>query len=422
MRRFLNWWRGKSVKGTGKELQHHIDTYKIYTLAHYKKIINEQGGVDKATLIHDKDEQKDFFDMCQDSSLESQQQFIKEHVTKEILNIFNVFYEKVPLKVPQSEDELIDTIVEVDQAVDPNSFPLFVNSRSTTKPSAKSISNFNKMNDAMMEKLGYSLNVRQSKIPNAGQGVFLNGKATAGTVISLYPGIVYLKEYVVSGDIAGMFGPDDSGLYTMSRYDGSIFNGDCTLKWHPSPISHGHLIRHPTGILPRSQDHHGLPKILGKANVMSCPFNFPVLESAAINKKGGFLNSLVDDDDDDDNDDNDYTLQEDNVNKENQNNSKKMVKLDIDKFLEKKKLGKKFPTEFRPYIPNAYYKPPVLLSTQEAKESYTFGIALIATENIENEEIYLDYRYNPHLDTPSWYKTIDEESAQRRWKEHTDNK
>ena len=87
MRRFLNWWRGKSVKGTGKELQHHIDTYKIYTLAHYKKIINEQGGVDNATLIHDKDEQKDFFDMCQDSSLESQQQFIKEHVTKEILNI-----------------------------------------------------------------------------------------------------------------------------------------------------------------------------------------------------------------------------------------------------------------------------------------------------------------------------------------------
>ena len=84
-------------------------------------------------------------------------------------------------------------------------------------------------------------------------------------------------------------GPDDSGLYTMSRYDGSIFNGDCTLKWHPSPISHGHLIRHPTGILPRSQDHHGLPKILGKANVMSCPFNFPVLESAAINKKGGFF-------------------------------------------------------------------------------------------------------------------------------------
>ena len=24
MRRFLNWWRGKSVKGTGKELQHHM--------------------------------------------------------------------------------------------------------------------------------------------------------------------------------------------------------------------------------------------------------------------------------------------------------------------------------------------------------------------------------------------------------------
>ena len=58
MRRFWSWWRGKSVKGTGKELQHHIDTYKIYTLAQYNKIIKDQGGVDTATLIHDKEEQR----------------------------------------------------------------------------------------------------------------------------------------------------------------------------------------------------------------------------------------------------------------------------------------------------------------------------------------------------------------------------
>ena len=119
MRRFWSWWRGKSVKGTGKELQHHIDTYKIYTLAQYNKIIKDQGGVDTATLIHDKEEQKNFFKMCEKASLEEQRDFIRGHVTKEILNIFHTFYKSVPLKVPVTEDELIDTVVEVDEAVEP---------------------------------------------------------------------------------------------------------------------------------------------------------------------------------------------------------------------------------------------------------------------------------------------------------------
>ena len=51
MRRFLNWWRGKSVKGTGKELQHHIDTYKIYTLARDSLIANPSRTA-KSFLFH----------------------------------------------------------------------------------------------------------------------------------------------------------------------------------------------------------------------------------------------------------------------------------------------------------------------------------------------------------------------------------
>eukprot|EP00944_MAST-04C_sp_MAST-4C-sp1_P006705 g6705.t1 len=535
MRRFLKWWQDKSVKGTGKELQHHIDTYKVYTLAQYKKIVCQQGGVDKSTLMRDKDEQKEFFQECQKSSFEEQQTHIREHVIRELLTIFSIFHQAAPLKVPKNADELFDKVVEArdtdtfpvhapsiciprvfinitksrveaifrrldfgelervdmitkenangdkyqrvfvhfkkwadnedastarqmllsDQEVkvvydDPwfwklsaskslrpedrpqrrrrptpfvdfkqssksqsthqmksnsepmepsNTIPQFVNAQQTVEPSKASIKNFNKMNKALMKKLGYSLHVQQSEIPNAGPGLFLEGSAVAGTVICMYPGIVYLKEYVVSGDTDGMFGPDDSGTYTMGRYDGSIFNGDCEPQWHPSPVSYGHLIRHPTGILPLTEDHRGLPRVLGKPNVMSCPFNYPELDSGSSKTQRSIFSRLKDAPDE-------------------KQATPTAANVDIEKYLDKGTIGKKFPKEFQAYIPNTYYKPPVLLSTQEAKESYTFGIALIATENIKDEEIYLDYRYNPHLETPSWYKTIDEETAQRRWKDH----
>ena len=397
MRRFLKWWQDKSVKGTGKELQHHIDTYKVYTLARYKKIVSQQGGVDKSTLMRDKDEQKEFFEECQDSSFEEQQTHIREHIIRELLTVFSVFHQAAPLKVPKNAEELFDKVVEARDTDPSNTIPQFINAQQTVEPSKASIKNFNKMNNALMKKLGYSLHVQQSGIPNAGPGLFLEGSAVAGTVICMYPGIVYLKEYVVSGDTDGMFGPDDSGTYTMGRYDGSIFNGDCEPQWHPSPVSYGHLIRHPTGILPLTEDHRGLPRVLGKPNVMSCPFNYPELDSGGSETQRSIFSRLKD---------------------APGEKPATTANVDIEKYLDKGMIGKKFPKEFQAYIPNTYYKPPVLLSTQEAKESYTFGIALIATENIKDEEIYLDYRYNPHLETPSWYKTIDEETAQRRWKDH----
>ena len=40
-------------------------------------------------------------------------------------------------------------------------------------------------------KLGFSLNIVQSSITDAGQGVFLKGHAHRGTIVALYPGTVY---------------------------------------------------------------------------------------------------------------------------------------------------------------------------------------------------------------------------------------
>ena len=101
----------------------------------------------------------------------------------------------------------------------------------------------------------------------------------------MYPGIVYLKEYVVSGDTDGMFGPDDSGTYTMGRYDGQFFNRGLRATMAPFTCVVWPFDPSPTGILPLTEDHRGLPRVLGKPNVMSCPFNYPELDSGVANAK-----------------------------------------------------------------------------------------------------------------------------------------
>lgn len=43
------------------------------------------------------------------------------------------------------------------------------------------------------------------------------------------------------------------------------------------------------------------------------------------------------------------------------------------------------------------------------------GIALVATRELHNEELLLNYRLSPHVSRPSWYTPVDAEEDQRRW-------
>ena len=39
----------------------------------------------------------------------------------------------------------------------------------------------------------------------------------------------------------------------------------------------------------------------------------------------------------------------------------------------------------------------------------------VALRDIEDEELFVDYRINPDVGYPEWYKPVDEEVARRRW-------
>jgi hypothetical protein len=43
------------------------------------------------------------------------------------------------------------------------------------------------------------------------------------------------------------------------------------------------------------------------------------------------------------------------------------------------------------------------------------SVVLIATRRLQDEEIFLNYRYNPANPVPDWYSPVDIEEAKRRW-------
>jgi len=70
----------------------------------------------------------------------------------------------------------------------------------------------------------FSLVIRRSSIdhPEAGFGVFVEGKVLAGTVLALYPGLV-VHSYAIDPTII------QGNEYMVSRYDGIVIDGR---NWH----------------------------------------------------------------------------------------------------------------------------------------------------------------------------------------------
>jgi len=54
---------------------------------------------------------------------------------------------------------------------------------------------------------------------------------------------------------------------------------------------------------------------------------------------------------------------------------------------------------------------------QAAEDAPLRGVVLVASRDIEDEKLFLDYRLNPATRDkwPGWYVPLDEEEAARRW-------
>ena len=74
--------------------------------------------------------------------------------------------------------------------------------------------------------------------------------------------------------------------------------------------------------------------------------------------------------------------------------------------------------EAKALLPNDVAQPSTMMSRfswHMADGGKVRALAAIALDDIENEEIFLNYRFNPANEHPDWYYDPDPESAHRRW-------
>lgn len=84
-------------------------------------------------------------------------------------------------------------------------------------------------------------------------------------------------------------------------------------------------------------------------------------------------------------------------------------------FTEKLELGK---AGLGKYIPNVYWKRPMTYGPKvlDIDEIQMQGLGLVAFRDIENEEIFYDYRLSPSKDSyPEWYHVCNKDELKSRW-------
>jgi len=209
--------------------------------------------------------------------------------------------------------------------------------------------------------LGYSLAVAPSGIPHkeAGLGLWLKGSVLPGTVVALYPGVIYNNQQYKF--IPGYPQIDRDNSYLLSRYDGVVIDAKPWEEGDP----YGETCWPPVGL---REDPHGID-IDGRNPMALAHFaNHP--------PPGRQPNVMV-----------------------------AAVDLQVDA---------EHP-HLRRYIPNLLYEE-LLPGASAAVPPPVFpGLCFVATEHLEDEELFLNYRYSPHVPRPSWYVPVDVEEDKRRW-------
>ncbi|KDO21132.1 hypothetical protein SPRG_12913 [Saprolegnia parasitica CBS 223.65] len=187
----------------------------------------------------------------------------------------------------------------------------------------------------VQDHVGFSLQVQDSTIDNAGRGLFLQGTAVAGTLVALYPGTVYLSEHYRKK----YFDVVSNNPFARARFDGAIINAKDQVIPHANHYALAQMVNHPpAGTSP---------------NVLPVAFDFPAAEPFTSDA-------------------------------------------------------------FAPYIPNRYVEQPSLFA-MFGKRGLVPGIALVTLHDVTDEELFLNYRYNPSLPYPEWYTPVDKDADEKMW-------
>ena len=109
---------------------------------------------------------------------------------------------------------------------------------------------------ALRHQLGFTLRKGRSTMPTAGDGVFLDGRARIGSLVGLFPGLVYLPEHLRKPEEVAELFPDPN-FFLFQRYDKVMIDGRTADTQPPNEYALAHLCNH------------------GRPNVMALAYNFP---------------------------------------------------------------------------------------------------------------------------------------------------
>lgn len=377
-----------------RHLQFEADINRLFLYTSYNRIGKDADEADVEEII----------DMANKASLADQQKQVQENIHCQVKN-FCMLMDEILLPVKKIE-ERFESAAQVNKSS--QSGLRFAVGRTGSSPSHQPVvpeTNSLKLADvsqAVKDQLGYSLAIRYSEVPHkdAGQGLFLEGEAEVGSVIAIYPGVIYSPAYYRY--IPGYPKVDAQNSYLITRYDGTVINAqpwgkgndareiwdgmsspqdarvteqnvqtgsDRVWKMLSKPLEsprsgiHAEILERRNALAFAHFANHP-PKGM-VPNVMVCPYDFP------LNEK-----------------------------------------------------------DMRTYIPN------ISFGSEEGVRMRRFGsfwfksgssvhgtsdspilksLVLVATRAISNEEILLNYRLSNSKRRPSWYAPVDEEEDRRRW-------
>lgn len=264
--------------------------------------------------------------------------------------------------------------------------------RATSNVQDPSASNTEPLESALEKQLGFVPVVAQSDIPNADLGLHVRGRAAAGSLLGLYPGTCYLPSDL--RHLPGYPQITKDNDYLLWRYDGIVINGMDAVPVESVTES---LVTEE-----EVSDDASVEDISNASETTSedCILH-PFSSAHRINHppEGAYPNCL-------------------------------QFLLDVPITGTMK--------ELRPFVPNQLFsadgKSRSLFErlqntamrqrvasasafvNNSTSPSIVPTIAVIATRDIENEEVLMNYRFNPNgPDVPEWYHDCDPDSSERRW-------
>lgn len=213
-------------------------------------------------------------------------------------------------------------------------------------------------------QFGFVAGMGDSSVPDAGRGIYVHGSAPRGSLLTLYPGVSYLPSHV------RQLGHNVGNDYWISRFDGVVIDGASQVELQVDidadqeqelvhPLALGHIVNHP----PKGKEANCLQFMLD-IDIGRLPHGArELVPNASFEGETSTLERI-----------------------ENR--------------------------AYQQRVPGSAH----FLSKARHVHRIKRTLALVATRDINDEEIFMNYRFNPNSrGLPEWYHDCDPETSSRRW-------